>query len=309
VSENAAFSIFLFGFILVFTFGLLNMIVAMVVEKTLDQSKKMDEVDEGENKKRCVEELYRIRQVFAAADVNHSGLVSQEEFIDAIRDRDDVRACMTALQIPTQDAATLFCILDSDDSGSVSLEELLEGCAKLSGASPPEWDALTIQASIRMLATQLEHLQRLLLPDIDCCEIAPVPEDAMPLVSPKSCGLRGAARSWQVLDATPASIAACVSFEALPEIDAAPGQVLSEKNAAKTVPVDWQYSINSQAPKSAEEILNLAQQLGDLDTPSRTLGAYLMRSLEMWANRAEHGESQSLEALEQELCNSASSLV
>jgi len=48
--EEPAMSIFLFVFIMIFTFGLLNMIVAMVVEKTLLHARRMEEYEEGELK-------------------------------------------------------------------------------------------------------------------------------------------------------------------------------------------------------------------------------------------------------------------
>merc|ERR1719262_1022899 len=41
VEEQPAVVIFVASFIMVFTFGMLNMVVAMVVEKTLEQTRKM----------------------------------------------------------------------------------------------------------------------------------------------------------------------------------------------------------------------------------------------------------------------------
>merc|ERR1712151_32496 len=57
VKAEPAFAIFLFLFIMVFTFGMLNMVVAMVVEKTIEQVRMMDEIGKQESKDEFVARL------------------------------------------------------------------------------------------------------------------------------------------------------------------------------------------------------------------------------------------------------------
>merc|ERR1719261_889215 len=61
------FFLFLFAYIMIFTFGLLNMIVAVVVEKTIVEAKKLEQLGVKEQRLLVAEELARLRTVFECA--------------------------------------------------------------------------------------------------------------------------------------------------------------------------------------------------------------------------------------------------
>lgn len=163
VTVEPAMALFLFGFIMVFTFGLLNMIVAMVVEKTLLQARKVEELGDEEAKRKLAQELLWLKTVFEEADEDSSGSISREEFEHAVIENEKVKEGLRGLKIPPRDACTLFTLLDADGDDDISLNEFVEGCAKIRGARTVEWDLVTMQASLVNITRQVQQMQQTLL--------------------------------------------------------------------------------------------------------------------------------------------------
>lgn len=160
VMEEPAMAIFLFAFILVFTFGLLNMIIAMVVEKTLMHSRKMEEYEEDEVKDEVKYELCMMQQFFLEADSDKTGMITRQQFQSQMAEKDSEFAkSLERTGIGPEDANTLFNVLDVDLTGSITFEELLAGCAKIRGCSGSmEWDLLTMQATLKTVSKQVNRL-------------------------------------------------------------------------------------------------------------------------------------------------------
>jgi len=84
VEVEPLFSIFLGMFIMVFTFGLLNMIVAFVVEKTMKQARLMGELNHHESLKEVAEGILQMKTIFEESDADGSGVISKREFQEAL---------------------------------------------------------------------------------------------------------------------------------------------------------------------------------------------------------------------------------
>merc|ERR1712113_642123 len=80
------------------------------------------------------------------------GHVSVGEFEAALQDDERVWESFRCLGIPTDDVQSLYEIFDADDNGSLSVEEVLEGCARLGGALTDEWEAMSLHAQVRSLS-------------------------------------------------------------------------------------------------------------------------------------------------------------
>jgi len=70
VEGEPSFSIFLFMFIMAFTFGLLNMIAAFVVERTMKQTKIMGELNRHECQKEVAQGLLQMKTIFEESDTD-----------------------------------------------------------------------------------------------------------------------------------------------------------------------------------------------------------------------------------------------
>merc|ERR1712196_571692 len=114
------------SFIMIFTFGMLNMIVALVVEKTLEQSRLMSDLKKIEMMKILREELLQVRTAFMTCDQDGSGSLSKDEFEKALDDDTvGLRRIFEKYQLDVRDASELFVVLDWDNTGEISVEELV----------------------------------------------------------------------------------------------------------------------------------------------------------------------------------------
>merc|ERR1719240_530128 len=72
--------------------------------------------------------------VFNEMDKDGSGTISEEEFLDHLDD-ERVLAYFNSMKLDVSDATSLFKLLDVDHSGSVEINEFIDGCQKLKGES------------------------------------------------------------------------------------------------------------------------------------------------------------------------------
>jgi len=190
VERQPLYAIFLFLFIMIFTFGLLNMIVAMVVEKTLVQARKMDEFTERELRNVVAHELQQMQYIFEESDTDGSGMISREEFETALRKNARVQERLQNMDIPTDDADMLYSIFDANLSGNLSIEDLMQGCARIRSHNP-KLDAFAMRSAVEdirrgmlTLSKDVNTVQNLIRSPIAVVE---------PLVTDSSTGKKGAA--------------------------------------------------------------------------------------------------------------------
>lgn len=158
VREEPAMGIFLFLFIMVFTFGLLNMIVAMVVEKTLLNQRKMDEHLQAEKHSEIEQNLLEMESSFDEADRKKAGYLDLETFEEQMKDESSmIYECLRKAGVPTDDPIALFYILDENHDGHLSYPELLGGCARIHAAD--SYGALALQAELRTVHRHVKKLR------------------------------------------------------------------------------------------------------------------------------------------------------
>eukprot|EP00927_Polykrikos_kofoidii_P086992 TRINITY_DN9911_c0_g1_i1.p1 TRINITY_DN9911_c0_g1~~TRINITY_DN9911_c0_g1_i1.p1 ORF type:complete len:532 (-),score=99.62 TRINITY_DN9911_c0_g1_i1:182-1777(-) len=151
--------IFLFLYVVIFTFGLLNMIVAVVVEKTLLQARLIEETDQSIVKKEQLKQLENIITVIAESDENGDGVVSQEEFETILKRSAKVWHLLSDFGLPVTDAEAVWAVLDCEGTGSLTGEDLLAGCLKAQGCTNATWDVYLANAIVRGIQRQVDRLQ------------------------------------------------------------------------------------------------------------------------------------------------------
>mmetsp|Transcript_119071 Transcript_119071/g.273056 ORF Transcript_119071/g.273056 Transcript_119071/m.273056 type:complete len:605 (+) Transcript_119071:95-1909(+) len=135
---------FILWFQWVTTFGLLNVIVGVICESTLDASTN----DEG--KRRAHEanvrnrEMEILRGIFSAADGDGTGTVSSEE-LKAAMQADTAKMQLEALNLQTDEIDDLFYILDQDRSGSLEIEEFFSCVFTVKGGARARDSTETMQ--------------------------------------------------------------------------------------------------------------------------------------------------------------------
>jgi len=113
------------GFIIITTYSILNVVVAVVVESTLEQAINQNEEMARKRDAELRSASVKIAEVFCATDQNSDGVITKTEFLDALG-RKDVLLYLHGVGVDVRQAENLFDILDYDDSGSLDAEEFTE---------------------------------------------------------------------------------------------------------------------------------------------------------------------------------------
>merc|ERR1719335_1952583 len=83
--------LFFISFFMLFTFGLLNMIVGMVVEKTLEQSQNDIARSAKEKESSIRETMQSLKEIFALSDQDGNGELTRIEFETALKDPEVIK--------------------------------------------------------------------------------------------------------------------------------------------------------------------------------------------------------------------------
>jgi len=163
VEKQPLVFLFIGSFIMIFTYGMLNMVVATVVEKTLDQSNMMKTLDGKHEMLMIMGELHCMKDLFhqdAGQDAGEkaSAVITCEEFEAAMTTNEPMRTSLEAMGIPTRNARELFNVLDMDGDMQVTIQELISGVAKIQGNQASPWDVLSTRAGVNVLRKQMTPL-------------------------------------------------------------------------------------------------------------------------------------------------------
>merc|ERR1719456_1672910 len=102
-----------------------------------------------------------MQELFEEMDEKKVGTISLDEFEGKLQD-ERVIAFFNALKLDVSDARMLFQLLDTDESGEITIDEFIVGCYKLQGESR-SLDLKIMQFEVNVLrdiATDLQHMMR-----------------------------------------------------------------------------------------------------------------------------------------------------
>lgn len=126
IEEHPWAAIIFIGGLLTMVFGVLNLIVAVVVDnfadmRSSDIAKMADELDDAE-----ILEKEKLAQMFSLIDVDDSGFVSLAELVNGATQVRQFRNYLRILGVDLKDLGQLFTLLDTKGTGEVDLEEFIE---------------------------------------------------------------------------------------------------------------------------------------------------------------------------------------
>merc|ERR1719456_1218312 len=147
---------FFMAFGLVSTYGLLNLVVSVIVEQTLTAARSNDNKVRAKEERQKRAELDGLKEIFLLADEDGSGELDVNEFLDALKD-DEILWKMRSLDLPIDDAARLFTVIDGEGTRSLTMEEFIDGCTKLKGPARSR-DLLAITAQADTLSKKMDDL-------------------------------------------------------------------------------------------------------------------------------------------------------
>lgn len=126
-------------FIMICTFAIMNTVMAVIVQHTLNEA-----MDQREDMmKKAQEEFQRVAKdlvkIFHEADVDRSGMLSKEEFVNALANP-KVRKVLQGLDLGTdisvldsEEIGVLFSTIDVDGNNELHPEEFVDGMMRMRG--------------------------------------------------------------------------------------------------------------------------------------------------------------------------------
>lgn len=157
ISNQPEYSLFFFAFIMLTTYGLMNLVLGVIVEGTLAEAKLNTEKVAQKNEAERERTLEYLREIFEEADQDKSGSLDIEEFRNAMDDP-VVQRKLRLIEVPVSEAEELFRILDADGEGSLSIDEFIGGCLRLKGEAKSK-DLLAVQMSVECLAQIIDDAE------------------------------------------------------------------------------------------------------------------------------------------------------
>jgi voltage-gated sodium channel len=154
MTNQPAMAAFFILFVLFSSFGLMNVVVAIIVERTLSAAKQNEQRIQRNQERERARVLNHLREIFEYADKDGNGSLTVEEFRSAIR-QPDIERKLKLIELPVADAEELFAILDHDGSGELSVDEFIGGCVRLKGPAKSK-DLLSVQVNVQALSERLE---------------------------------------------------------------------------------------------------------------------------------------------------------
>mmetsp|Transcript_2822 Transcript_2822/g.8385 ORF Transcript_2822/g.8385 Transcript_2822/m.8385 type:complete len:523 (+) Transcript_2822:111-1679(+) len=151
---------FLLSFMVFFTFGMLNMTVALVIEKTMHHTTLAEEQALEAERQKMAEELVRAcAEIAPQAFAAKRGQMSDYQFKKVLEDSEIIEGLFEDMGVTKGAAQELFSVLDWDGSGDLTVTELMAGLAKLQRGVPSAWDHWATLSCVRSVQNSLIDLE------------------------------------------------------------------------------------------------------------------------------------------------------
>lgn len=140
-------------FIFSTTFALMNVVVAVIVQNTLEHASHCREEENQKSEQLEHLILAKIVEVFEAADTDGDGDLTRKEFLQSLNNARVVRH-LHEIGVDVRQAEHLFDILDYDESGCLDLLQFVEGVLRARGEAKAK-DVLAVQCDLWRVENRL----------------------------------------------------------------------------------------------------------------------------------------------------------
>lgn len=145
--------IFFLCFIFATTFALMHVVVAVIVQNTVEHASHCREEEKQSKAHREQTILAKILEVFEMADSDCDGEMSRLEFLQSLQNPTVLRH-LHEINVDVRQAENLFDILDYDESGNLDLCEFVEGVLRARGEAKAK-DVLAVQCDMWRVENRL----------------------------------------------------------------------------------------------------------------------------------------------------------
>lgn len=155
IEKQPGMIVFFVIFIVFTTFGVLNVIIGVIVDNTMEAAKSMEKDLDDKEKKAKIALLTRIRDMVFALDKDESGSISVEEIEEGWQEP-QLRELLADINLPKGwTPGELMCLLDADGDGELTFEEFMRSFYRLI-ASDPFQQSCCMHASLNEVKQELK---------------------------------------------------------------------------------------------------------------------------------------------------------
>jgi len=145
-------------FVSIALFAMLNVVTGIFVETSMHLS-QLDRDQIMQDELRRKEALTRsIQLIFKEMDVDGSNTITKQELAQSLKD-EHILAYFNSLELDPTDVQTLFTLLDTDDSGSINMDEFWLGVMRLKGEAR-SLDVAKLQYEAEWLIHSMHDMRR-----------------------------------------------------------------------------------------------------------------------------------------------------
>ncbi|CAJ1349447.1 unnamed protein product [Effrenium voratum] len=156
VYRQPVMGVFFICFILLTSFGLMNVVVGIIVENTLAAAQVVDKRKEEKLARHRKETVQQLVAILSRSDSRRSGLISLEE-LRAANQSVIVQKKFESIGLQFEEVEHVFTLLDVDRSGKIELLRFENACRELVGGGKRR-DIAQVEVNIGTLANRLDKL-------------------------------------------------------------------------------------------------------------------------------------------------------
>eukprot|EP00441_Pelagodinium_beii_P044398 CAMPEP_0197632060 /NCGR_PEP_ID=MMETSP1338-20131121/8991_1 /TAXON_ID=43686 ORGANISM="Pelagodinium beii, Strain RCC1491" /NCGR_SAMPLE_ID=MMETSP1338 /ASSEMBLY_ACC=CAM_ASM_000754 /LENGTH=619 /DNA_ID=CAMNT_0043203609 /DNA_START=6 /DNA_END=1865 /DNA_ORIENTATION=- len=147
-------------FIVFALFAVVNIVTGVFVDSAMQASTMDQSMVIAEEMARKKHQLANLRSAFEDLDIEGDGVFDLEEFEERLHD-ERVEAYFQSMKLDVKDAKTIFRLLDSDNSNSISIDEFVDGIWGLLGEAS-NLDSKIMQFEIKYVKEQISAVREAL---------------------------------------------------------------------------------------------------------------------------------------------------
>jgi len=166
VNKSPWLIMFFIAFFMIFSFGLMSMIVGLVVDHTIQYSQTNDFTVEQEKRNKKREIIETLKAFFLASDADGDGMLTLSELREGLENNEQIRQALERVDVPADMWRDFFDVLDKEQQGQVTVEQFLKGIDRLRGEARSK-DLVASQIVI----SQIQKSQEVLLHNLDEMEL------------------------------------------------------------------------------------------------------------------------------------------
>lgn len=155
-----AFFVFFYG---VAAIGLMNVIIAVVIERTLETAQENEERQKEELRQQQEEIFITLREIFEKADTDGDGLLDQME-LHTMMKKKSVMKSMESLELPGADLEEIFGMLLEEKQNSVTITDFFRSCWRVRGPSRAR-DLIQLGVTVKSSMERCKNISE----DLDAC--------------------------------------------------------------------------------------------------------------------------------------------